>query len=91
MKLDGIYLLEYNEKQRCFHCNCGENIENTFGWVSLRAMSFSECDDFTEFMNKKYVEGRVTGVLPELSVVRLELQLFFELKKHRRKLAGRIL
>ncbi len=52
-------------------------------------MSNDECNEFCEFMDKKYVNGRVTGALPELKIVKLELDLFFELKKSRRKLAGR--
>lgn len=86
----GMCRLEYNEKQRCFHYNSGQHDENIWGWVKLRDMSEGDCNTFCDFMDKKYVNGRVTGVLPELAVVKLELSLFFELKTHRRKLAGRI-
>lgn len=88
---DGIYRLEYNEKQRCFHFESNQDKDCRYnGWVWLKVISSDDCIAFCEFMNKKYVDGRVTGVLPELSVVKLELYLFFELKKHRRKLAGRL-
>ena len=87
---EGIYRLEYNEKQRCFHYDQGQHAEGSFGWIKLKIMSNDECNEFCDFMDKKYVNGRVTGILPELSVVKLELNLFAELKKHRRKLAGRV-
>ncbi len=87
---DNIYRLEYNENQRCFHFDSGNHDENTCNWVNLKIMSNDECNDFCDFMDKKYVNGRVTGMLPELSVVRLELDLFLKLKNNRRKLANRI-
>lgn len=85
-----IFALEYSDKQRMFHYNSGEMPENTNGYVTLKYMSWHECTDFTKFMDKKYVNGRSTGILPELKVVKLELDLFFSLKNTRRKLAGRI-
>ena len=81
-----ICRLEYNEKQRSFHFeNSIEKDCRKNGWVWLKMMSISDCIDFCDFMNKKYVNGRVTGILPELSIVKLELSLFFVLKKYRRK------
>ena len=84
------YILEYNDEQRMFHYNSGENQINTHGWIALKRMSKHECSDFCEFMYKKYERGRKTGTLPELIVVQLELDLFFKLRKYGRKLAGRI-
>lgn len=84
-----IYQIEYSEKQRLFHWE-RDTEKLCKGWRKLRVMSLDECIEFCTFMDKKYVDGRQSGVLPELSVVELELQLWFELKKSRRKLAGRI-
>lgn len=87
---NGIYRFEYNEKQRCFHCETDLDKDcSRTGWVVLKTMSSDECEEFTDFMDKKYIVGRKSGQFPELKVVKLELDLFFELKKSRRKLAGR--
>jgi hypothetical protein len=86
---EGIYELQYNKRRRLFHFADKQN-KRQFGWVTLKPMSEDDCISFCSFMDKKYVDGRVTGVLPELSIVQLELALFFQLKKYRRKLAGRI-
>lgn len=87
---DGIYRLEYSEKQRCFHFENKEIKDvRKNGWYWLRVMSVQECTDFYVFMFNKYVRGRKTGRLPELDVVKLELELFIKLKSHRRKLANR--
>lgn len=88
---NGIYRLEYNEKARCFHYedDTDKNFNHT-GWVILKTLSEADCIDFCSFMDKKYVNGRISGILPELSIVQLELDLFMELKKYRRQLAGRV-
>jgi hypothetical protein len=88
---EDIYRLEYSEKQRLFHFEHKEDKDvRRYGWTWLKIMSIDECISFCQFMDKKYVTGRASGILPELSVVKLELDLFFELKKHGRKLAGRV-
>jgi hypothetical protein len=85
----GIVNLDYSEKQRLFHFDYEPQKKNNKDWIKLKAMSVDDAIKFCDFMDKKYVNGRVTGNLPELSVVKLELELFFELKNTRRRLAGR--
>lgn len=84
----GIYRVEFSSKQRCFHFNRNLN-EKKDGWTSLRIMSNRECMDFADYMDKKYVSGRSSGILPPIYIVKLELDLFLELRAYRRKLAGR--
>ena len=84
---DGIVNLEYSERHRLFHF--ADNCLKYPLWVFLKAVSIEDAITFTSFMDKKYVNGRNSGRLPELPIVRLELDLFFELKHNRRKLAGR--
>jgi hypothetical protein len=85
---EGIINLDYSENQRLFHF---DNVPESGkpGWVMLKAMTMEDAMQFCAFMDKKYVNGRASGTLPELSIVKLELKLFFELKNFRRKLAGR--
>ena len=83
----GIVNLDYSEKQRLFHYAEQKTIHKT--WVSLKAMSLEIAIAFTDFMDKKYVNGRSSGILPELSIVKLELDLFFKLKNINRKLVDR--
>lgn len=85
----GIINLDYSEKQRLFHFDYEPEKHRTKSWITLKAMSIEDAIKFCEFMDKKYVNGRTSGILPELSVVKLEMELFFELKNVRRKLAGR--
>ena len=87
---EGICIVEYNQRQRLFHFNDGNHTENTCGWRSLGSTSIDEAIAFTEFIDKKYAKNRVTGIYPELSVVKLEYELWHKLKDYRRKLAGRI-
>jgi len=85
----GIVNLDYSEKQRLFHFDYEPENYKSKSWFTIKAMSLDDAMRFCEFMYKKYVNGRISGTLPELSVVKLELELFFELKNVRRKLAGR--
>lgn len=85
----GIINLDYCEKQRAFHFDDEPTKFRTKSWTSLKAMALEDAIKFCEFMDKKYVNSRVSGILPELSVVKLELSLFFELKNIQRKLSGR--
>jgi hypothetical protein len=85
----GIVNLDYSEKQRLFHFDYEPQKYRTQSWTTLKAMSLDDAMKFCDFMDKKYVNGRISGTLPELSVVKLEMELFFELKTVRRKLAGR--
>ena len=85
----GIIQLEYSEKQRMFHFNDSIPDYKQRGWVPLKVISEDDAISFCDEIDKKYVKGRKSGILPELSVVRLEMKLFFELKSVRRKLAGR--
>lgn len=89
MVMNEIVRLEYNNKQHLFHFNDTDTASKD--WVFLDNLSLNDCKDFCEFMDKKYVNGRVSGILPELAVVKLELELFLQLKQHRRKLAGRVM
>ena len=73
---DGMYRLEYNEKQQHFHYDCGNHAENTFGWVTLAVMPDAECSIFYYYMEDKYPNG-----FPELSVVQKEFDLFVKLKE----------
>lgn len=84
----GIVTLSYSQRQRLFHFEIEFETEKK-GWVSLKSMTTQDATDFCQSMDKKYVDGRLKGILPELSVIKLELDLFFELKAYRRKLAGR--
>ena len=84
----GIVNLDYSEKQRGFHF-ADDNVSYK-GWVFFKAISLEDAMKFTDFMDKKYVNGRTSGILPELSVVKLEIDLFFKLKNVSRKLAGRV-
>jgi len=86
---EGILILDYSEDQRCFHFDNNPDSYREPCWKALKAMSREDAVQFTQFMEKKYVDSRKSGRLPELSVVKLELELFFALKSNRRKLAGR--
>ena len=77
---EGIINLDYSEKQRLFHFDYNPEKYRTKSWITLKAMLLEDAMKFCEFMDKKYVSGRVSGTLPELSVVKLEMELFFELK-----------
>ncbi len=79
----GIVNLDYSEKQRCFHF--ADESSTHKGWVFLKAMSMEDAITFAYFMYKKYVNRRTSGILPEISVVKLELDLFFELNNVRKK------
>lgn len=87
---EGIVVLDYSEQQRSFHFDISPSQHKSKTWITLKAMSIDDAVSFCNFMDKKYVNGRVTGILPEYTIVKLELDLFFELKKNHRKLAGRI-
>ncbi len=86
---NGIYYLDYSEKQRLFHFDDNQNEHKGKDWVRLKAMSEEDCLEFTNFMDKKYVNDKTFGELPELEVVEIELKLFFLLKSHKRKLVKR--
>ena len=86
---DGIIYLEYSEKQRMFHFADSENEYYTKDWIKLKAMSIDDAIKFTQFIDKKYVENRNSGIIPEFKIIKLELELFFELKNLNRKLSGR--
>lgn len=75
-----IVNLDYSEKQRLFHFDYAPEKYRSKNWTTLKAMSLEDAMKFCEFMDKKYVNGRASGILPELSVVKLEMQLFFKLK-----------
>ena len=84
----GIFWLCYSQKQKVFHFeDQSGNLKK--GWAVLRQMCLGDCESFVAFLEKKYVDGRVSGILPELDVVKIELDLFFALKSNKRKLAGR--
>lgn len=90
MKLpEGIIILDYSERQRLFHFDTEPHKKALPEWIKLKAMDWNDAITFCSFMEKKYVDNRSSGILPELSVVKLELALFFELKATRRKYAGR--
>jgi len=36
-----LFKLEFNEKQQQFYCNYGENIPETYGWVTI----FEHCNE----------------------------------------------
>ena len=82
-----IVSLEYSPKQRVFHFN--EQQHTPHAWRKIADMSIQDAMFFVDFMEKKYVNGRATGTLPEIRVVCIECDLFTELKAVRRKLAGR--
>ena len=86
---DGIIILEYNQKDRMIHFDCEPQKHRHKYWVSLKAMCVNDAIQFCQYLEKKYVTGRKSGILPELSVVKLEQDLFLELKHTARKLAGR--
>lgn len=85
----GIIYLDYNENQRQFHFDYEPGKYRHKSWVRLMAMSLDDALKFTCFMDKKYVNGRSSGILPEIDIVKLEMELFFKLKNSNRKLAGR--
>ena len=87
--MDDICYLDYSEVQRCFHYDFSPEQYRHKDWIKLKAVHISDAIDFCHFMDRKYVKGRASGELPELEVVKLELDLFFKLKNSRRKLAGR--
>lgn len=84
-----IIILEYSEKQRNFHFGDTLNTYATNDWIKLKAMTYDDAFAFCRLLDKKYVENRITGKLPEMSVVKLELELFSKLKNIRMKYAGR--
>lgn len=86
---EGILILDYSEDQRHFHFDYKPESYREPSWKPLKAMTWEDAVQFTRYMDKKYVDGRKSGRMPELSVVKLELELFFTLKSNRRKLAGR--
>ena len=87
---EGIVVVDYSESQRCFHFESDPLKHKGNSWIRLKPMSIDDANTFCDFMDRKYVNGRVTGILPEFNIVKLEMDLFFELKKSRRKLAGRV-
>jgi|LauGreSuBDMM15SN_2_FD.fasta_scaffold275608_2 hypothetical protein len=86
---EGIIILDYCPKQKNFHFENNPDAPKHNSWKRLKAMTYDDAIAFAEFMDKKYVDGRKTGDLPELSIVKLELELFQQLKTTRRKYAGR--
>lgn len=90
MKLpEGIIFLDYSERQRLFHFDTEPDKKALPEWVRLKAMDWDDAISFCSFMEKKYVDNRKSGELPELPIVKLELELFAKLKTSRRKYAGR--
>ena len=85
----GIIYLDYNHKHRLFHFDDNPNDYRRKDWNQLKAMSYNDAIEFCTFMDKKYVDNKKEGILPELSIVKMELDLFFALKTSRRKLSGR--
>lgn len=86
MNIDFIRL-DYSEKQRLFHYESNINAKPYRDWVMITPnIDLIDAEKFFEFMDKKYCKGRVSGQLPTLEIVQLELQLFFKLKNIRRKL-----
>ena len=86
---EGIIILDYSPKQRQFHFENNPVASKTNDWKQLKAMNYDDAISFSQFMEKKYVDGRDSGILPELSIVKLELELFHQLKTTRRKYEGR--
>lgn len=86
---EGIIILDYCPKQRNFHFEDNPERPKHHTWKQLKAMTYDDAVSFCHFMDKKYVDGRDSGILPELSIVKLELELFQQLKTTRRKYAGR--
>ena len=86
---EGIIFLDYSEKQRLFYFDTCPDKARANDWKQLKAMTYDDAFAFCQFMDRKYVDNRKTGDYPELSVVKLELDLFLKLKNIRRKYAGR--
>lgn len=72
---EGRVNLEYSEKQRLFHFTYDPEESKTSDWVSLGIMANVDAILFSELMDKKFR----SGLLPELSVVKLELEVYLEL------------
>ena len=79
--------LDYSEKQRLFHFDYEQKKYRTKSWITLKTIPLDDAIKFCDFIDKKYVDNRISGILPELSVVKLEMELFFKLKNIHRKLA----
>jgi len=79
-----IINLEYNQSQRLFHFS-DDSIKKR-GWHILKTMDIDDAIYFTDFIDKKYVNNKQSGRIPELDIVKLELELFFKLKNVKRKL-----
>ena len=61
---EGIINLEYCEKQRLLHFDYEPQKYRNKSWVTLKAMSLEDAIKFCEFMDKKYVNGRDSGIFP---------------------------
>ena len=85
----GIIDLCYSEDQRLFHFATEVNQPAAKDWVILKTVDLTDGEQFFEFMDNKYRKYRKSGEFPELKIVKMELDLFFELKKVRRKLVKR--
>lgn len=72
---EGRVNLEYSEKQRLFYFSYDPEELKTGDWVSLGIISKDDAVLFTDLMNKKFK----SGLLPELSVIKLELAVYFAL------------
>ena len=83
-----IVRLEYSPNQRQFHF-ADPSDTKPLRWAEIGYTNISDAIYFVSFMERKYVNGRSSGILPEHGVVALEYALFNELKDTRRKLAGR--
>ena len=83
-----IVRLEYSPSQRQFHF-AEQSDPRSLRWAERGDTHISDAIYFVSFMERKYVNGRSSGILPEHAVVALEYALFNELKDTRRKLAGR--
>lgn len=56
-----LFKLEFNEKQQQFYCNYGENIPETYGWVTI----FEHCNELQERFFDAYINIKIrkTGTL----------------------------
>jgi hypothetical protein len=82
-----IIRLDYSERQRLFHYEDNPKATPYKDWVMLaEKIDLIDAEKFYAFMEKKYCSGRVSGQMPTLDIVKLELQLFFKLKNVKRKL-----
>ena len=91
IRLNGIYRLEYNERQGFFHFE--DNLQKDvrcYGWEWLGIFDEKTIYSFFDFMVKKYLSNRKYGRFPEFEIVELELKLFLKLLNYKRKLVNRI-